>query len=469
MSGLTDDDWKRINEIVDANDNADEEKATSLLKKALEDYHNNVDVLYRLGCLACNIRMPEIAKEAFDQVLAIDENHFETLHTLGEFYLEYEDDIFKAKEYLEKALEVEPDDSNTQYDLNQLDMKLWKKCQEGLVNGELEPACYLDMARKSLHQVDADEIVTTAITKLLALLKVYPIIDDYETIRVAHYTDAKVALGHITKNTSHLWLFTTTHMNDSWEGLTFYKYLGIKPPNNQDIPLTPFIACFTFALKLLNQFRLYGKTDHRESSGISFEFQDTFFADSMTYGGKDNKEHDYKLTLFRCVYVNPDKKVLAGIAQIDRHTLACHNQLKDDLLVEYKAKNAEIEKQVATQLTIIKDRLVDLNKTEIKMLAPWLAYITPLIKHADYHEEQECRLVRMLNPNQLPNDVVIKTLENEKKEIRTYIEYDPPIMKHVTNIIVGTHSHLDLKDVQGYVEKHSSMIPVTQHDCPHKG
>lgn len=113
--------------------------------------------------------------------------------------------------------------------------------------------------------------------------------------KLAHYTgtyttDKLLTLNENTKLPSAFRLNTINNVNDPSEGRLLINYLN----NIQDQPLYvsdfdenlhAFISCFTFNHDSLNQFRLYGKQDNKEASGISLVFKKNFFQSSSLLKG----------------------------------------------------------------------------------------------------------------------------------------------------------------------------------------
>ena len=190
------------------------------------------------------------------------------------------------------------------------------------------------------------------------ILKSLQIIPDFES-RVAHYSRASTAftLFGSDKNPSNFRLSTIRGVNDPTEGLILGKYW-----NQQGIPETihtndtaTFISCFTFNHDSLNQFRLYGKEDGREATGVSLVFNEEFFSDQsdvlkfiagpsadLSSKSEQNKSNETgktegdnkkqligKSTLYRCIYLDPETGYLT-LAQRDKSTFYReHNEDED--------------------------------------------------------------------------------------------------------------------------------------------
>ena len=190
------------------------------------------------------------------------------------------------------------------------------------------------------------------------ILKSLQIIPDFES-RVAHYSRASTAftLFGSDKNPSNFRLSTIRGVNDPTEGLILGKYW-----NQQGIPETihtndtaTFISCFTFNHDSLNQFRLYGKEDGREATGVSLVFNEEFFSDQsdvlkfiagpsadLSSKSEQNKSNETgktegdnkkqligKSTLYRCIYLDPETGYWT-LAQRDKSTFYReHNEDED--------------------------------------------------------------------------------------------------------------------------------------------
>ena len=113
------------------------------------------------------------------------------------------------------------------------------------------------------------------------------IIPEFE-LKVAHYTRPQIAFDLFgdeknDKKPSNFRLSTIRGVNDPTEGLVLNDYW-----DQQGIPETihtndtaTFISCFTFNHDNLNQFRLYGKENGREATGVSLVFKKKFFIDQQ--------------------------------------------------------------------------------------------------------------------------------------------------------------------------------------------
>ena len=140
----------------------------------------------------------------------------------------------------------------------------------------------------------------------------------FHETKVAHYTSPLVAHRLLDKEGSNIRLNTINYVNDPTEGIILEKYLGtdIKSTiKNRDIGI--FISCFTFNHDSLNQFRLYGKNNGIEASGVSMVFNINFFNNYLYYSdnsilpnANSNKYLREKTRLYRCIYIDPDSNYI---------------------------------------------------------------------------------------------------------------------------------------------------------------
>ena len=190
------------------------------------------------------------------------------------------------------------------------------------------------------------------------VLKSLQIIPDFES-QVAHYSRASTAFTLLEKKRkdqkpSHFRLSTIRGVNDPTEGLVLGKYWaqqGISETIHTNDTAT-FISCFTFNHDSLNQFRLYGKENGQEATGVSLVFKKEFFSDQSDtlefiaapsidppskLGQDSSKETEKsesnkligKSTLYRCIYLDPETGYLT-LAQRDKSTFYReHNEDED--------------------------------------------------------------------------------------------------------------------------------------------
>ncbi|MFC2745046.1 MAG: tetratricopeptide repeat protein, partial [Rothia dentocariosa] len=224
------------------------------------------------------------------------------------------------------------------------------------------------------------------------VLKSLQIIPDFES-QVAHYSRASTAFTLLEKKRkdqkpSHFRLSTIRGVNDPTEGLVLGKYWaqqGISETIHTNDTAT-FISCFTFNHDSLNQFRLYGKENGQEATGVSLAFKKEFFSDQsdtlefiaapsidppskleQDSSKETEKPESNKLigksTLYRCIYLDPETGYWT-LAQRDKSTFYREDKEKETAgnnWIEYSKKISKIEES-------FKDHLFDNNDSIIEKL-----------------------------------------------------------------------------------------------------
>ena len=312
------------------------------------------------------------------------------------------------------------------------------------------------------------------------VLKSLQIIPDFES-QVAHYSRASTAFTLLEKkrkdqNPSHFRLSTIRGVNDPTEGLVLGKYWaqqGISETIHTNDTAT-FISCFTFNHDSLNQFRLYGKENGQEATGVSLVFKEEFFSDQSdtlefiaapsidppSKLGKDSsneteKSESNKLigksTLYRCIYLDPETGYLT-LAQRDKSTFYRENKkTAKDQWNEYSTKISEIKKSVKnclfydnnsvlSMLKSISEELEESNAPEEshtysieekqKILEAIRFILLPLqylVKHIAFQEEQECRIMYITQFRD-------EKIHSDREKQWMYVEYEEPVLPHIDKI-----------------------------------
>ena len=306
-----------------------------------------------------------------------------------------------------------------------------------------------------------------------------------DPLKVAHYTrpsTARLLIAGDPAKVSPLRLNTVKNTNDPTEGKVLYGYLhrscglpfGVLDAEQESDSqaLAAFISCFTFNHDSLNQFRLYGKEDGLEASGVSLVFGKRFFSvedpfaimtatpdqEAFTANNKIEDGHPGqpdkptqnkldKLSLYRCIYLDPQSGYVS-VAHRDKVTFyaeawhndktALHKKLCRAAKKNWKKYQSEINKlteKVTEDLStlsekiqaIAKDAKNDVLETLVFILQP-LRY---LVKHAAFQEEQECRMVYI---GDLPEDERIHT---EWENNQMYLEYAPSVRESLDKIYLS--------------------------------
>ena len=330
--------------------------------------------------------------------------------------------------------------------------------------------------RKNLHTVaeNTDEV-----------LKYLQIIPGFES-KVAHYTRPQIAFDLFedkknNKKPSNFRLSTIRGVNDPTEGLVLGNYW-----TKQGIPETihtndtaTFISCFTFNHDNLNQFRLYGKENGREATGVSLVFNKEFFSNQADTSGfiaapstdlsskseqiklnetgkmeNDNKKPLIgKSTLYRCIYLDPETGYWT-LAQRDKSTFYReHNEdedadakekwekyyklisKKEECVEKYLfSKKDNNNKSVSSMLKLIfagGHSYNKYNKEEKQYILEAIRFILLplqyLVKHIAFQEEQECRIMYITQFRD-------EKIHSNREEQKMYVEYEEPVPSHIDKI-----------------------------------
>ena len=315
--------------------------------------------------------------------------------------------------------------------------------------------------------------------------------------KLAHYTStytSNLLLGNDKKNSapSLFRLNTINNVNDPSEGqLLIRKLKGVK--NNNFIPLCfdenyhAFISCFTFNHDSLNQFRLYGKQDNKEASGVSLVFKKDFFQSQNFIGGISylsvenkskvietisniNSEESYDIqvqkpkndnqeivrrSVMRCVYLDPTSDYF-HLAQ--RNRLTFFREFGDKTITKNGIKHSQAEyewsiyqeyikiitdefkiayedlkiiyKEAETKINSMRFNLGSLKQKDLSIVVDEILLpLKYLIKHSAFREEQECRMIYITSI-----DRPEVTMEYGSF---LYVEYEPSVKNHLDKIYIA--------------------------------
>ena len=302
------------------------------------------------------------------------------------------------------------------------------------------------------------------------------IIPDFES-KVAHYSRASTAFSLFgdeknDKEPSHFRLSTIRGVNDPTEGLVLNDYW-----DQQGIPETihtndtaTFISCFTFNHDSLNQFRLYGKEDGREATGVSLVFKKKFFSDQTDTlefiagpstdpsskserikpndTGKpesDNKKQLIaKSALYRCIYLDPETGYWT-LAQRDKSTFYRENKEKETAKnnwIKYSEKISKIEESFKDYLFNNNDSVLEKLKKIFKKYNKYgvkekqkileavrfiLLPLQYLVKHIAFQEEQECRIMYITHLHD-------EKIHHDWEKQWMYVEYEEHVLPLIDKI-----------------------------------
>ena len=304
--------------------------------------------------------------------------------------------------------------------------------------------------------------------------EVLQIIPEFES-KVAHYSRASTAFNLFgdernNKNPSNFRLSTIRGVNDPTEGLVLRDYWdqqGISE-NIYTNDTATFISCFTFNRDSLNQFRLYGKENGQEATGVSLVFNKDFFSDqpdddpnfiagsstdspNKVEKNKSNEaekpESDNekplldKTVLRRCIYLDP-KTGYWTLAQCDKSTFYHQYKKAEEEWGEYQDLIQEKEECIKKHLygnnnsilSILKSIFKNPNaysaEEKQKILEAVRFTLLPLqylVKYIAFQEEQECRIMYI---TQFRDEKV----HSNREEQKMYVEYEEPVLPHIDKI-----------------------------------
>ena len=271
-------------------------------------------------------------------------------------------------------------------------------------------------------------ILYIQVMKIVALLHI-----DNITFPISHYTSIGVAKSLLFES-SPLRFSNVVKANDEYEGMMLHLFLNIKQDfvsNNQ-----AYIACFVLGADEHNMFRLYGKTNNEENSGICLSLNKDFFFFFLTFNMNDKQE---KSSLFRCIYIHYNKNNPNELMYVT------------DVGGNIDEDTSHIKTETQTALSILKT-IIDNNtklKTEIinKLITP-LQY---LIKIDSWKEEKECRILKIVSPN---NPLVLK----DKITKRTFLNYSV-LNNFMTDIYIGCNAFKDEESRKEFINNLKVKFP----------
>ena len=323
--------------------------------------------------------------------------------------------------------------------------------------------------------------------------------------KLAHYTSVPV-INNLFKsdNPSDFRLNTINNVNDPTEGQLIFVYLSKNKIAGSvsvfDDDYQAFISCFTLNHDHLNQFRLYGKSEGREATGVSLVFGSEFFNDSLSYHNitsnndktdsqskmitqlsetlitdkkseitipliseetldnknfhclyqKDKKSETPKPKLskqpvFRCVYVDPQSGFVS-IAQRDEITFYrenCFNKNEND--IEQSASDwqdyldfiSKKELEVKKLLEDLKNAYQNIDKADRKKHKNLIEDILLPIRYLFKHSAfHEEQECRMIHITTL-HDELVQT-DFDKKFM--YINYGEDVKSNIKQVYIGSES-----------------------------
>ncbi|OSI12872.1 tetratricopeptide repeat protein [Neisseria canis] len=506
-------------------------KAAEWYGKAAEQGHAkaqfNLGTCYRkgLGVEQSDSKATEWYEKAAEQ------GDVKAQFNLGVYYhqgLGVEQSDSKAAEWYRKAAEQNNTSVNNAFELmirkditmllqsptsNQLNkfIIIAEKYQD-IINKLNVPSKFILKQILDIYAVIKDGQQTNIKTNIIALWGlIYQIIDtlhikfssDGDEQKVAHYINKNWALT-LLKGKQALRLIPLQFMNDPTEGKLLTEILNnraaITNAGYREQEDFCFIKSFSFNFNSLNQFRLYGKSDNIEASGLSLVFKQDYFlkqvenyrfsealisqpeskdVDAKSMGEKKEEsellesrhsegiENEQtkpklgKLPLYRCIYLEPEslcekdtKKWIIGVAHTDQSSFMLGTGKTS---VEYQNYLKEINTITANITQYFEDlsacygklmkslKPVGANSEEkIKILKVVDDIILPLsflIKHYAFKEEQECRCFYVS-----PLNAEVVQVEEDKEHV--FVE-----MENIVDELQEIYLGIKAVDSKVYIEK----------------
>lgn len=263
--------------------------------------------------------------------------------------------------------------------------------------------------------------------KILSLLNI-----KVKSEKISHYTSVEVAKALLFMN-SPLRFSNIINTNDQYEGLIMKTLFGLK--QNERSSNNAYIAYFVIGDDDNNMFRLYGKTDNIENSGLCLAFDKDFFNEQLSFSAIYDRDSKEKAPLFRCIYVqyNPEYK-------------------NEDICVSSIGGDSnDIKDEVQIHLNRIKSILSDNADLKATIVDKLLLPLKYLIKVDSWKAERECRILKM----------IICGNKCKDKEEQEYVNY-LSIPTHVKKVVIGCNTFANAKSEHEFKENIENAIPDLQ-------
>ena len=326
------------------------------------------------------------------------------------------------------------------------------------------------------HKNDSAKNICFWTQALLYLLR-YNLFDN-QTYNICHYTSIS-ALSYMLSDTkmSPFRLCSLGSANDPKEGKIIYDFLTrnindkelyLKLLNNQESGYTAVQASFTKLEDALTMFRLYGKKDKNEGTGVNLVFNDNFFSDSLKVPLNDKKkeknflekdepktvenEIDLGEPLYWILYWDKNDRMYFNPQGIYK-TLEINLNNKDNWYVLNKdqtelqntpdifyEKYAQNISYVLNQIKLSFETFIRSHNSvqEINAIKEKLLNISYLIKDAAFYDEKELRIIKVepiSNNKDLKHDDSNFTLYTDYSMLKGFFRY--PNSCPLEKIIIG--------------------------------
>ncbi|MDR0872396.1 MAG: tetratricopeptide repeat protein [Prevotellaceae bacterium] len=443
-----------LNKGIKFYNNGDFKRAIENYDKAIETNPNDAIAYNNRGLAKYNLGDYQAAIDDYSKAIEINPNYVMAYNNMGVAY-ELLKQLPQAIDCYQKAgkdiLEI----------LNFLDKENRSSViQKGLLNN------FLNNDIHYLETVPEKDRAKYAIPYLYSIYIISMLhISDTDELPVSYYTKKEVADALLVKDKDgkigKFRLNSINYSNDPSEGQILCECLFNKKQERDDTnPARAFAACFTFNSDCLNHFRLYGKTESRECTGVSITFNENFFersaklatALSMSESAKPKDETpENKHALFRCIYIDPKTQEVISLGH--KEDFLFHREKKSGKIEKYNEDIKKLTKDVSVELQKLKKQCEDkeLDENILSQLFINLRYLT---KHVAFKEEQECRIVQI----ESVKDAKVEVSEDRKQMYLEYLE----CKNYVKEIVFGPKtSNIDCDRLM-----HETLIPCRKSDNP---
>lgn len=453
--------WDRLstsynNKAWSLNQLGEFDKALAYFDKALKINNSENAYFNNKGISLLNLFRFEEAIKCFDQAIALG-NTFASKNKEDAIYL-WLQDLFDNKDYKkakEIVIEYFCDVLSLLTKLDITDESAIKE-RDIIARSALDKdAFFTQTTNKNDENIEVYKDIYIQSLKIISLLHIKS--DDY--LPVAHYTQKSVAEKLLHKDNDGkvlpFRLSTVVTANDPREGKPLLQFLDIDERHASDYSQA-FVGSFIFNPDCLNQFRLYGKDNGVEATGVSLVINSDFFNTNLNINkglinnveeGKGTDESGVKSeepvvekeSLFRCIYIDPITKQAISIGHKDNYMFyrdklreAKRDRLTPEEIESIDREIDEYEKSIKKILLDVRETLNGLKKLikddlDQSIICELLTHLRYLAKHVAFKEEQECRVIKV---EKLKDSKDIKVAEDKS---RMYIDYQT-IDKHVDAI-----------------------------------
>lgn len=287
---------------------------------------------------------------------------------------------------------------------------------------------FLKTTATDIDNRDIYSMIYLQVMKIMSLLHI-----DNITLPISHYTSTIVAKSLLFES-SPLRFSSIERTNDEYEGLMLHLFLNIK--ENLPSDTQAYIACFVLGQDNHNMFRLYGKTNNEESSGICLCLKGNFFTQKMTF---DIEERQEKVPIFRCVYVNYDK----NYSDKSMYVSDIGGNVSEDI--------KRIKTEVQTNLFILKKIIQTNSNLSIDVINKLIKPLQYLIKIDSWKEEKECRALKVAS---FDNPLILRD-EGKQRAFLNYLT----ISEFVDRIYIGCNAFKDKRSCNEFINHVKRLYP----------